>query len=101
MSAGLTQKQIYSRIYSRLQNIRVRLEKAGVGTVYKRRQLTANQDINPNAEWNISYSVGNMSNGETVGLIRLTVLSPFQQTYSHSYFEDGLQRLIAEIGRKP
>ena len=82
MSAGLSQKQITSRIYNRLKSLEYQLSKAGVNTMYnkgtasKRAHLVFFEPGAPvsgsecphwvgDGGFNIRYGSGNMSNGET------------------------------------
>ena len=114
MAAGLSKKQITSRIYTRLKSLEYQLSKAGVNTQY--RKGTANtrgylvffegHDAHSmeefvNHRWtgdggfNIKYSSGNMSNGETVITGRIyTVLRGvnriFGWTEKDGSFEQGL-----------
>jgi hypothetical protein len=114
MGAGLSKKQITSRIYNRLKSLEYQLSKAGVSTQY--RKGTANtrgylvffegHDAHSmeefvNHRWtvdggfNISYSHGNMSNGESVLTARIyTVLNGMRRTFGWTEkdgsFEQGL-----------
>lgn len=94
MAAGLSKRQIYTRIRSRLGRIQRELEKGGVGSFYTNRQLGADQNKNPNLAFNISFNVGNMSNGETYRFPVLTIHEPVQEGYGHLDFDKGIQRLI-------
>ena len=113
MAAGLSQKQITSRIYNRLKSLEYQLSKAGVNTVYQsaRRTCTGSRrhgllvhfggdgvtipHWHGDGGFNISYSSGNMSNGETVitGRIFTTLLGVtrmFGWTEKDGSFEQGL-----------
>ena len=112
MAAGLSQKQITSRIYSRLKSLEYQLSKAGVNTQYnkgtasKRGHLVFFEEGAPvsgsecprwvgDGGFNISYSSGNMSNGETVITARIyTVLRGVNRIFGWAEkdgsFEQGL-----------
>jgi len=113
MSAGLSQKQITSRIYNRLKSLEYQLSKAGVNTVYQcaGRRCTGNRSHGllvffegdgitfpywkGDGGFNIGYSSGNMSNGETVITAHIyTVLNgvhrSFGWTEKDGNFEQGL-----------
>jgi hypothetical protein len=77
MSAGLSQKQITSRIYNRLKSLEYELSKAGVNTVYNKGTASKRGHLvffdgegiapawNGDGGFNISYDSDNLSNGET------------------------------------
>ena len=113
MAAGLSQKQITSRIYNRLKSLEYQLSKAGVNTVYQsaRRKCTGTRSHGVlvffegdgitfphwqgDGGFNISYSHGNMSNGESVITARIyTVLNGVHRTFGWTEkdgsFEQGL-----------
>ena len=87
MAAGLSSKQINSRIYNRLKATEYRLDKAGVNTVYEKatpRRRAAlvffegdGSTVFPytivDGGFNITYSVSHASNGETCGFQRIFV----------------------------
>jgi hypothetical protein len=113
MAAGLSQKQITSRIYNRLKWLEYQLSKAGVNTRYckgtasKRGHLVFYEEGAPvsnnecprwvgDGGFNIKYSSGNMSNGETFITGRIyTVLHGvnriFGWTEKDGSFEQGLE----------
>lgn len=64
MAAGLSQKQIYNRIYNRLQRIKGELRQQGYFVEYKDRAL-----VNRGGTDVVWFSVGHASNGETCALL--------------------------------
>lgn len=89
MAAGLSQKQIYRRVYSRLKQTQRELFKAGVSTVYKRRTLAwFDTGLAPHIDggFNVNFYVSRASNGEVAG---------FQNVYlvfNGEYKEYGWQK---------
>lgn len=121
MSAGLSQKQITSRIYNRLHSIAYQLEKAGVNTTYKkgtrytRPLLVFSEDTtlenkhsvprwtSVDGGFNIKYNASNMSNGETV--IMASIYISLHGVYSEygfagkaGSFEQGLEVIKQNFG---
>jgi hypothetical protein len=68
MAAGLSQRQIYSRVRTRLQRLQQRLSEKGVPTVLKANVLTGRTPDSLQA-FTVTYRVGNASNGETFGFV--------------------------------
>jgi hypothetical protein len=116
MSAGLSHKQVTSRIYNRLKSLEYQLSKAGVNTVYQHahRTCTGNRshgllvffegDGKTFPHWqgdggfNISYSSGNMSNGETVIYGRIyTTLNGIQRSFGFCEKDGGFEQGLAFI----
>jgi len=75
MAAGIPQRLLNNRYRYRLQKIRRELIAAGVPTLYKRYQLfpdtTGRKDENG---FNIRFRTLRASNGETAGLLCVTIL---------------------------
>ena len=105
MAAGLSQKQIYSRVYRRLMSLKGQLRKAGVNTLYKNRSLVFfdTADLHIDGGFNIKYRVSHASNGECAGFP--TVYLAFEgkrENFGSALFEksdgtfdQGLERIKA------
>jgi hypothetical protein len=104
MSAGLSTKQINSRIYNRLQTIKRQLSRAGVPSTYHAHQLCRFETVNtPNiGGWNISFRVIRASNGESAGTPSLYITNSLQGGFhfggwdadNNGAFADGIKKLI-------
>ena len=70
MAAGLTHKQKYNRTVSGLRAMGRALKKLGIPSTYKDWVL---KGVYAGKHWNIWYEWGNMSNGESVGMLRVKV----------------------------
>jgi hypothetical protein len=115
MGAGLSSKQITSRIYSRLKSIQAQLERAGVsvayvkGTAYSYASLCYREQTPHIAGgFNIKYGVSHASNGECFGSASIHVSLP---TASKSFgglgsknsdgtLEQGIECIIANFAQK-
>lgn len=74
MGAGLTRKQRNSRTRYSLQAMQAKLARVGVPSVYRRFQLCADvTGLTSLNGFNVRWSWGNMSNGESVGMQLITV----------------------------
>jgi hypothetical protein len=118
MGAGLSSKQITSRIYSRLKSIQAQLERAGVsvayvkGTAYSyaslcyREQAFAKPTL-PGG-FNIKYGVSHASNGECFGSASIHVSLPtgsksfggLGSKNSDGTFEQGIAYIITNFAQK-
>jgi hypothetical protein len=101
MAAGLSKEQIYRIIYNRLLRTQYELSVAGVESTYKRRTLYHCPIRSGNAQFTISYSVSNLSNGETFGypVISLTDEAGNWEYYSdfswtRKPYKEGIARII-------
>ena len=119
MGAGLSKKQITSRIYNRLKSLEYQLSKAGVNTVYVKASrikgahlVFFERDAITFPRWtgdggfNIKYSSGNMSNGETVITGRIyTVLRGVNRVFGWAEkdgsFEQGLDFIKQNFTTSP
>ena len=100
MAAGLSKEQIYRSIYNRLLRTQYELSVAGVESTYKRRTLYHCPRIG-GSQFTISYSVSNLSNGETFGypVISLTDEAGNWEYYSdfswtRKPYKEGIARII-------
>jgi hypothetical protein len=112
MSAGLSTKQINSRIYNRLQTIKSQLTRAGVPVVYHVQRLGNFVPATGRAVgagcWNISFRVIHASNGETAGAPCIVIQNSAQGDFTfggfnernNGSFADGIAKLI-ELYRVP
>ena len=106
MSAGLSTKQQYSRIYNRLQALRRELHKVGVGTIYTKRKLVySTHNDSPDGGFNISYTWTYASNGECAGfayiyLVRAGVTERFGWQQPAGSFEQGIAAIKTYFGGK-
>ena len=100
MSAGLSQKQIYHRVYSRLQGIRRELQRAGVPVAYGNRTLFYNGE-DAHVGFEIGFRVLQASNGEVAGLPFVSISQPAnRETFDHLQFRRGVERVKELFGRK-
>lgn len=109
MGAGLSTKQINSRIYRRLKSIEYDLSKAGVNSIYKRFELVFFEGDGitiPHSRidggFNIKFRISRASNGETAGFpVILTVLNGERKTFGWQEpagsFEDGIAYIKAHF----
>jgi hypothetical protein len=105
MGAGLSTKQINSRIYNRLQTIKRQLERANVPVAYRHKQLLRFEIENTSriGGWNISYQTIRASNGETAGAPSIYITSTiqgdfrfggFSNQHDTGSFDAGIAKLI-------
>jgi hypothetical protein len=78
MAAGISRQEKTARAYNHLQAIRRTLQRAGVETKYVKATartrgcvIPINQPDHVDGGFNISMEWGSMSNGESVGTVRL------------------------------
>jgi hypothetical protein len=100
MGAGLSQKQIYTRTYNRLQRHMYDLRAAGVDAGYSDR-VVKGQD-----EWgngfSISYKVLRASNGEVAGLPTVSIVNGGKrQSFEWLQFERGLDEVKKLFTKTP
>lgn len=107
MGAGLSSKQINSRIYNRLQSIKNQLAKAGVTVVYKNYSLIRYEAEHTQkiGGFNISFNVMRASNGEVAGSPSVYITNALEGNGSYSWreksagsFEQGISKLIEIFG---
>ena len=104
MGAGLSQKQIKSRIYNRLKTIQRNLGKAGVPVSYHNYQLCRFETANsPHiGGWNISFRTSRASNGEVAGVPAVYITNSIRGDFkfggfdqdSLGSFDQGIAHLI-------
>ena len=95
MGAGVSQKAMNGYYYRRLKKIQWELERAGVASKYERFQLFGATG----EPWNIQFSTLRASNGETCGLMYVTVGE--NEQYGKNWdAEKGIAR-IKELYGKP
>lgn len=86
MAAGLSKKQMYRRIYNRLQSFRYKLERAGVRSSYSKQQVCWDSTDDTRhltvTGFNIRFDIGRASNGECGGFPRITI-----------YYVDGTHKV--------
>jgi hypothetical protein len=109
MAAGLSSKQIYGRIYNRLQSIRYKLVKAGVETIYRKSQIFPDVTKYNGTEadgFNISFDTWRASNGETGGFAKCTIFYndsrgtvQFGHMLAGGSFEQGIAEVVRIYGR--
>jgi hypothetical protein len=100
MAAGLSKRQIYRRVYSRLKQLQWELARAGVYSVYRKQQLASDEDKNPSGlQFNVSFRILSASNGEVAGLPVVTIwenrVVPQKEIYGEimGTFDAGIRRL--------
>ena len=102
MGAGLSQTQIRSRVYNRLQTVKHRLERAGVSVVYRKGSLVRYECQNSQkiGGFNISYSISRASNGEVAGFPRVYITGALRDNGTYGWqetlgtFDLGIDKLI-------
>ena len=75
MAAGLSKKQIYTRVYNRLNRLTRLLRAAGFNDAHYENKTVELEDEDTNFYFGAYYRVGNMSNGETCGMLRTVLIS--------------------------
>ena len=91
MGARLSQKQIYGRVYRRLQRLNYLLWKVGVDAGYESLSLAARTDRATFKAW---YNVLRASNGEVAGLlqVRMTLDGRDIPVSQYANFEDIVKK---------
>lgn len=93
MGAGVSQKVINGYYYRSLKRIQRELEAAGVPSVYGRWHLGGNG-------WGIHYNTLRASNGETCGMMYVTIDSP-RESYGRNWdSEKGIARIKQLFGKQ-
>lgn len=106
MAAGLTKKQINSRIYTRLKRLQHKLLLAGVHCIYQNYQLAADvtglETVHDG--FNIRFGVSRASNGEVAGFVYATVYT-LDTTERYGWlqpagdFDKGIARIVELFSR--
>ena len=103
MGAGLSQKQIYSRVYDRLQSIKRDLECQGVAVIYRKQSLIRYEVENSQkiGGFNISFRISNSSNGEVAGFPTVYITGALRDNGNYGWhqpsndtFEAGISKLV-------
>jgi hypothetical protein len=80
MSAGLSKKQIYNRIYVRLQKMSSNVRKAGGTTSYSKGELSGEYKEKPYCVW---FNVQQASNGEVAGFVQVAIDKEIKAEFIH------------------
>jgi hypothetical protein len=102
MGAGLSQKQINSRIYNRLQTIKRQLEQRGVSVFYGNHSLCRNEVEGSQkiGSFNIRYDISRASNGETAGFPQVYITGALRDNGTYGWqkeagsFDKGIEKII-------
>jgi hypothetical protein len=80
MSAGLNKKQIYNRIYVRLQKMSSNVRMAGGTTFYSKGELSGEYKSEPYCVW---FNVQRASNGEVAGFVQVAIDKEIKAEFIH------------------
>ena len=109
MGAGLSKTQVYARKRAIFRRLERELREAGVPCRYANKALrygiavpSEKADVTKlsDRDFEITYSGGNMSNGETVimGTVAVTVDGKRKEYFGFGTFEQGMTRIKREFG---
>lgn len=101
MAAGLSKKQISSRVYNKLKAVQYKLERAGVPTTYRGGQLFPQTNgMQHGHGFNISASLSRASNGECAIFFNILIAHECESMEHYGWlkpdgnFTQGIERII-------
>jgi hypothetical protein len=95
MGAGISQKVLNAHYYRRLKLLQRELISAGVPTAYRQFQLFSGNDAHNG--FNISYNTLRASNGETCGMLHVSIAA--SETHEKEHYgrqwdsAEGIERI--------